>query len=855
VKLIIKSPASVQIHDYVDKLNSLDVELSVTNTSLQYQLQKFKKNRWYAEEHGVEAFQEAIAEKKAACHRKLMVSNEDGTYETLSGFVPRLVEGYEATVENLIQYPAPEPMKWVKAPHSLRPYQAEGVEKLLEAKHGAVSLACHGKGQKLLMFDGSLKAVEDIVVGDKLMGNDSTARNVLSLKRGRDTMYRVTMVNGQSYLANGNHLMYLTRTKRRTRTSNRAPIKSFLGDNPTTVLTINDYIEKPKFFKHLWKHTTEPVTSWVSPEWELSPYHLGILLGDGGLMETPNITTADSEIEEEIAILAKGFGLKAVPMNKSNFKNKSTTWSLSSLDLPRIHDGVDRRFNRNPLTKILRGLGVYGLGSGDKFIPNDYKISSIQDRLDLLAGLIDTDGSLIDGCFDYVSKSKRLAEDVAFVARSVGLRVNGPNECQKSDQHGTIGTYFRLYISGDTDRIQCRVERKRARSRQQIKNPKMFGFKVEKLSDSEEFYGFELDGNHLYLTDTFLVTHNTGLGKTRMLFELTHRLGLKTVIMTPSTKISEQIYLEAVQLFGKSKVGQFFDRKKESDKQIVVANGQSLTKIKEDSVHWENLCQTKVFISDESHSCPAATFEKVCLGLLADTPYRFFFSATQTRGDGLKKLLEGITGPVVYEMDAATGIAQGWLAVPTFAMMTVESNDSYYSSDVLRMNQRHLFYNQEVIQRIASVVNDSVSKGLPTLVLLEEIEQFNYLLQHLRHKPEFAHGGNAEEGRLPAEYQECDTTDQVNRFNSGECKLLIGTSCISTGVDILPARVLIYWQGGKSEIQVKQAIGRGVRKHTPTQKETFFVLDFDVKNIDILSKHAQQRTAYYEEIQGPVKVI
>ena len=68
---------------------------------------------------------------------------------------------------------------------------------------------CHGKGTKLLMYDGSVKCVEDIVVGDLLMGDDSTPRRVLSLARGREELFKVRQNKGEDYVVNRSHILTL----------------------------------------------------------------------------------------------------------------------------------------------------------------------------------------------------------------------------------------------------------------------------------------------------------------------------------------------------------------------------------------------------------------------------------------------------------------------------------------------------------------------------------------------------------------------------------------------------------------------------------------------------------------------
>jgi replicative DNA helicase len=72
---------------------------------------------------------------------------------------------------------------------------------------------CLGKGTKVLMYDGSLKNVEDVQVGDQLMGDDSTPRNVLSLARGSERMYWVHQNHGISYRVNESHILSLKRSR------------------------------------------------------------------------------------------------------------------------------------------------------------------------------------------------------------------------------------------------------------------------------------------------------------------------------------------------------------------------------------------------------------------------------------------------------------------------------------------------------------------------------------------------------------------------------------------------------------------------------------------------------------------
>jgi len=73
---------------------------------------------------------------------------------------------------------------------------------------------CLLKGTQVRMFDGSLKAVEDIKVSDKVMGVDSKPRSVLSVNNGTDMMYRVSQNKADDYIVNSQHILTLLHGKR-----------------------------------------------------------------------------------------------------------------------------------------------------------------------------------------------------------------------------------------------------------------------------------------------------------------------------------------------------------------------------------------------------------------------------------------------------------------------------------------------------------------------------------------------------------------------------------------------------------------------------------------------------------------
>jgi hypothetical protein len=357
---------------------------------------------------------------------------------------------------------------------------------------------CHRRGQLILMYDGTLKTVENIEVGDKLMGPDSTPRSVLGLCRGVEEMVEVAPFKGEPWVVNRGHILTLIRTKYNGRAGYRAA-----GD--VKEVPVRDYLEWSRTQKDCHKLFRVAVDFPKQTErLPLDPYFLGVLLGDGTLGTTPKVTTEDVEIVEECHKQAARFEMDVTMYDQDG--TKPPTYALCRSGGLYQHDGR----GINPIAMKLAELNLLEVYGEDKFIPPAYKVASKEDRLEVLAGLIDTDGSLDeDGVgYDFVNKSEELVNDLAFIARSLGFACY-PSPCTKKSQNGTEGVYHRMFISGDISQIPVHVEHKKAPERMSPKNVLRTGFKTRDLP-AEDFFGFALDGDQRYLLDDFTVTHNTG---------------------------------------------------------------------------------------------------------------------------------------------------------------------------------------------------------------------------------------------------------------------------------------------------------------------------------------------------------
>jgi len=167
---------------------------------------------------------------------------------------------------------------------------------------------------------------------------------------------------------------------------------------------------------------------------------------------------------------------------------------------PDVIDDVWRTHNiKIDTNEFLAGLRTYNL-INNKHIPDDYKYGSRETRLRVLAGLLDTDGHLdsrFRTSYEITQKSTRLANDIVFVARSLGFAAS-IREC--------------IHITGDVDQIPVVLGYKRAIPRERNTNELMYAFDVTYVG-VEDYYGVEVDGNNRIVHEDFTVLHNSGKGQ------------------------------------------------------------------------------------------------------------------------------------------------------------------------------------------------------------------------------------------------------------------------------------------------------------------------------------------------------
>ena len=343
---------------------------------------------------------------------------------------------------------------------------------------------CLGKGTKVLMFDGTLKKVEDVQAGELLMGDDSTPRRVLSIARGRENMYWVPQNKGNDYRVNESHILSLKRS-RNEGTHRHGDVLN---------ITVKDYLEKGPKFRSNYKGYKVPV-SFAEQELPADPYFLGLWLGDGASASC-RITTEDPEI---VSYLKEYAGELDLQLTEEVYENRCNTYGITK----GYRGGNVAVFS---LQDELRSLNVLD----NKHIPQNYLINSEENRLQLLAGLIDSDGHLdpVSNGYEITQKNKTLAKQIKFLADTLGFRTSLKKKRASISSIGFESEVYRVRIYGDIEKVPVKLARKKAQPWKSNVDWRQTGIQVE-FDKVDDYYGFEIDGNRLFLLEDMTVTHNT----------------------------------------------------------------------------------------------------------------------------------------------------------------------------------------------------------------------------------------------------------------------------------------------------------------------------------------------------------
>lgn len=370
------------------------------------------------------------------------------------------------------------------------------------------------------------KLIGDLTVGSQVCNPDGTVSRVIAVHdQGEQDFYRVTLLDGSSVEASAGHLWVVSMTSGRKRRKLPVPtvpreirhedswnMRLMQRCSIVTTSTLAKLVARgqrdaahgftPRYFQ---LPLTAPVAFTAAPgRWPtFPPYTLGVLLGDGALAAgTVQFCTADEAIAERVRQELDGlFSVKSY-----NRQDHCPTYCITG------PVGVKLNSPQN----YLRRDGLFGCRSYDKFIPDRIKLAPVAIREAFIQGLFDTDGSMDErGHVDFTTVSERLACDVQWVLRSLGCRATittkQPTYTHQGERRSGRLAY-RLYVQGEALNRLFFLPRKSERVR---------AFNGGEVWPSHRIVSVEPSGrdkarcitidhpNGLYLTDDFIVTHNS----------------------------------------------------------------------------------------------------------------------------------------------------------------------------------------------------------------------------------------------------------------------------------------------------------------------------------------------------------
>ena len=364
---------------------------------------------------------------------------------------PDNVETLRQTVNSLLHCQKPayvgKLLGWMVACHyRMLFHKAYNKFPLLHINGPAGAGKCFAKDTPILLKNGQIKAVQDVKVGDKLMGADGTVRNVLALGQGREQMYRVKQVYGDDYVVNESHILTLKFSQVRPRMLADGRL---LHKGDTVDMTVRDYLKQSDAMRKVLKgYKPERVTFTRRAKSKFAAYDAGQALG--------------------------------------------------------------------------RKFAAYG-------VPDAFKYGNLEERSNFVAGVMDNYGSHRRCGYHYTTSHKKMAEDLVFMSRSLGIKATISEDTIKYAKYDKV--VWHVYLSNVIGRLPSKVHE--FGESNQLGEQLLTGITVTPEGEGD-YYGFEIDGDKLFLLGDFTVVHNTEM--TKLMTNL-HYLNAEPKMLTPSSTL------------------------------------------------------------------------------------------------------------------------------------------------------------------------------------------------------------------------------------------------------------------------------------------------------------------------------
>jgi superfamily II DNA or RNA helicase len=699
----------------------------------------------------------------------------------------------------------------------LRDYQISIVQKCIDhmtAKGGGILCVPCGRGKCLrtgtlvMMYDGSTKKVEDIKIGEQLMGDDSTPRTVLSLAHGQEEMFDIISRNGEKYTVNKSHVLSLKHIWAKP-------------NDKIYNITVSKYNELSNRYKSAYVGYRVPIFFKYN-EVSIDPYFLGLWIGCKTIGRLNGKTTGKIKLPN-----ADEKTIKYIKDNENKIKSC---------------EYLQNEFKREGL-----------MHNSDNRIPLNYKCNSRDIQLKILAGFIDALGKVENkyGLFQIIHANEKLLDDIIFLARSIGF----DSYKIKYTNRKSYTKYFRIIIYGDgINKIPTLLSHK------QIKHSRCYGklslkYKINVKSVGQgEYYGFEIDGNKLFVLGDFSVTHNTAMS----LYIAAH-FGLKTLVLVNKSCLQDQ-WVDRVKQFTNASIGTIRQDKIDIEgKDIVIGMLQSISMKDYDLNIFK---QFGLLIVDETHHVVAKVFSQALFKVCCK--YTLGLSATPDRKDGTTHLLYWFLGDMIHRESKRIDKR---VSVKIFNYITINqlfiekkqwmpgANGGGLKPSTVIMTNNLCKLKERTIHLINIITLIIMQNPHRKILLLSGRKSHLCVLKNNVDKfiKIYVEQGKIIEGEIKTSYYIGDMNAEERKVAETSADILFATySLAQEGLDIERLNTIIL---ATPQSDVEQAVGRIMRKITTEEDIRPLIIDFadtlssfknqTLKRKQLYTKNKYQIDEYY----------
>ena len=405
--------------------------------------------------------------------------------------------------------------------------------------HGLGSGKCHAINTPIIMSDGTIKMVQDIKIGDLLMGDDSQPRTVTSLANGKDKMYNVIQSNGDTYTVNEEHILCLKATEypKLSYKTNQFKVK---------------WIQNNHFKTNVFYYTNEKNDKFIK-ENEAIAFYKKIKIQYDNIIE---ISIKDYlQLSNKKKKVLKGYKVPIIfPKRDVRINPYKLGFWLDSGDNINLFSPSEKIILQNlHLIDIECDNDLFINNNKNKHIPLIYKCNSRSNQLELLAGIIDSCGILTEYGYEISNKSNIYINDIIYLVRSLGFF------CYKKKQRtfSCIKSQEEIWIITGNENEMNEIPTQILRNSNNLRKKFIYTLDTDIVVEyvkEDNYYGFTLDGNCRYLMGDFTVTHNTcsAIGVCEEMRDYMKQMGItKRIMIVASENVQDNFKL---QLFDERKL-------------------------------------------------------------------------------------------------------------------------------------------------------------------------------------------------------------------------------------------------------------------------------------------------------------